>query len=432
MKTRIGVVGLWHLGCVLSASWSILGHDVVGIDFDQTLVAELAEGRPPLYEPQLSEAIAKGLAAQRLAFSTDPHLLAERDVIFLAYDTPVDEEDRPDTEVLIRAIETCGPHLASSGVVVVSSQLPVGFSDQIRERLNAVAPGVDLVYSPENLRLGEAIDCYLKPGHIVIGGESDAARAKVIDLFRPMNATILEMDLASAELAKHAINAYLATSITFINQLADVSHAVGADILDVIKVMRNDPRIGPQAYLSPGLGFSGGTLGRDLQVLDAVNRDYGLDATLFGDIWAYNNHRYHVVTRLLTNELGGLDGRTIVLLGITYKPGTSTFRRSLPLAVAIHLLTAGSEVRVYDPKADFGGEVEVPDGLKRYADPLEAAVDADAVVLLTEWPEFQDIDFSAMKNRMGRPLILDTKNFLVECGLESRGYRYIGIGRKSQ
>jgi UDPglucose 6-dehydrogenase len=401
---------------------------VSAVDLEGEYAGGLASGRAPVYEPGLDDLLGKALAGGTLGVGTDPAALAGCAVVFLAYDTPVRDDDTSDLDLLERAVERIAPHLTTDAVLVVSAQLPLGTAALFRRRLKRLRPEVEIVYSPENLRLGEAIACYLRPGHVVIGADDPTAGDRIAALFGPMDAKILRMSLASAEMTKHGINAWLATSITFTNQLADLCSAGGADVRDVVAAMRCDPRIGARAYLAPGLGFSGGTLGRDLRVLDALDERAGGTAPLFGDIWRYNSERRRLVTRTLDRELPGLKDRRVALWGLTYKPGTSTLRRSLPLQVAADLLDEGVIVAAFDPKADWDS-APIPAGLERAASASEAARGADAVVLLTEWPELIEADLAALKRLMRGALLVDTKNAWAGRDDVARlGFRYRGVG----
>src|SRR2546426_475664 len=393
MTQKLAVVGLWHLGCSITAAWTRLGLFVEAVELDAQILEGLRSGRPPLYEPGLAEALSEGLAKGTLRESGDPGMVKGCGFVFLAYDTPVGDDDSPDLSPIWSAIESCGPHMDRGTIFVISAQLPVGTSRRIRERLKQFNDSLEVVYSPENLRLGEAIRRYLEPGHIVIGADARAAGDAVAALFAPMRARCIHMNLSSAELVKHCLNSFLATSITLANQWADIAGAVGADFADVAVALRADQRVGERAYITPGIGFSGGTLGRDLRVLDDVNRAaLGGSAPIFGDIWRYNQRRVEVVARRASEILGGLSERRIGLLGMTYKPGTSTMRRSLPLAVARDLLTHGTEGCAHDPKADWN-EIALPKGLEAAETPYQAAEGADLVILLTEWPEYRDLAF---------------------------------------
>jgi UDPglucose 6-dehydrogenase len=429
-KPKIGVVGLWHLGCIIAATWSKLGSEVRGIDFEENNVINLSKGKPPIYEPELQETIQSSLEKGLLSFYQDPANLKDCSFVFLAYDTPVRDDDSSDISLLEETIEALASHLAPKTILIVSAQLPVGTARQFRNKLKAVDPSLEVVYSPENLRLGEAINCYLNPGHIVIGADEPQAGQAVAELFSPMQAECLFMNLPSAEMTKHGINSFLATSITLANQWADICTAVGADFAQVAAAMKCDPRIGKRAYLSAGIGFSGGTLGRDLQVLEGINQQIGDQSPIFGDIWQYNKARVKVVGKVAEDALGDLQGKTITLLGMTYKPGTSTLRRSLPLEVAYDLVARGALIRAYDPKADWS-EAQLPERFESFASVYEAVEKADLVVLLTEWLEFKSLDFSEILKRMEGTIFFDTKSFLLERfeEMESLGFTVLSIGR---
>jgi UDPglucose 6-dehydrogenase len=429
---RIGVVGLWHLGCVLSAAWSKLGKIVTGIDFDAELIANLAKGQPPIYEPELQETIQHNLAQKNLSFSTNPADLRGCKYVFLAYDTPVNDDDSSDISILERAIEKVGRHLDRETILIISAQLPAGTARKFRAQLQEFGNSLELVYSPENLRLGEAINCYLQPGHIVIGADKAEVGKSVAELFAPMQAECLFMNLPSAEMTKHGINSFLAASITLANQWADICTAVGADFSQVAAAMKFDPRIGKRAYLTPGIGFSGGTLGRDLQVLAGINQQMGGRSPIFGDIWQYNKSRIKVVATVAQEALGNLAGKTIALLGMTYKPGTSTLRRSLPLEVAADLVAKGVKIRAYDPKANWS-EADLPENFQTFASVYEAVEGANLVVLLTEWAEFKSLDFSQILDKMSGNIFFDTKSFLQDqfSDLEALGFKVLSIGRSN-
>ncbi len=430
MSARIAIVGLWHLGCSIAASWLRLDQQVTAVEFDGRVVTGLREGRAPLFEPGVDETFAAALEQGKLAITDRPEGVQGCEFVFVAYDTPVREDDTSDLTPIRSAVERIAPHLAGNAIVIMSAQLPVGEARRLRGRLQQAAPTAELVYSPENLRLGEAMACYLKPGHIVIGAETSAASDRVAALFSPMQAKIFRMNLPSAEMTKHCINSFLATSVTLANQWADIAAATGADFGDVAGVLRTDPRIGEKAYVTPGIGFSGGTLGRDLRVLDEVSREtLGGSAPVFGQVWEYNQRRVDVVARRADAILGGLRGRRLALLGMTYKPGTSTLRRSLPLAVARDVLAKGAVAAAHDPRADWN-ETAPPAGLRVADSPYSAAKDADLVILLTEWPEYREMDFGRLAAQMHQRLLFDTKDFLRPCreALATAGLRHIVLG----
>lgn len=431
MSAKIGVVGLWHLGCVISACWAKLGHRVFGVDHDAERIEKLKNGVPPLYEPDLEDTMKGFVDEEKLSFDTDVASLRDADFVFLSYDTPVREDDSSDVSILQDTVAALAPVLKDGAIVVVSSQSPVGLCAELRATLKKSNPSLELAYSPENLRLGEAIDCYLAPGRVIIGTADDATEAKVKALFGEIDAELECMGLESAEAVKHGINAWLSTSITFANHLADICESHGARIDDVVRGMKTDPRIGKKAYLAPGIGFSGGTLGRDLKVLEAANEEGGKAATLFGTIHALNGERKDVVVGKIERMLGALKGKTIAVLGLTYKPGTSTLRRSLPLAVVESLAAQGATVRAFDPKADYS-EVETLPPMTKAESIDDALKGADAVLLLTDWPEFRAHDFAKSKANVNAANFFDTKNFLDEEKMTQAGWRYASIGRPTK
>lgn len=428
---RISVVGLWHLGSVLAASWAELGHRVIGLDSSPGVVDGFRSGRAPLFEPGLDELIQANADKGRLTFTTDIRAaIPSADFVFLAFDTPVDANDRSDLVPLEKALRDLSPLLRERTIVVVSSQVPVGTCVGWREEVRRTNPrrDVDLVYSPENLRLGEAIQCYLRPGRIVVGADDEGARRRVTDLFAPMEAPVLPMSLTSAEMAKHALNGFLATSVSFINEIATLCEISGADVLSVAEALKTDPRIGPRAFLSPGFGFAGGTLARDLQVLKDVGRRGQVETPLLDGVLEVNRRRPGLVLRRLTERFGTVEGRVVGVLGLTYKAGTSTLRRSVALEVIGSLVSAGAKVRAFDPKADLS-ELPGPPEFEPVGDAYEAARGASALVVLTEWPEFAGLDFDRIRARMASPVIFDGKNLLAGLCLSERGFTYMGVGR---
>jgi UDPglucose 6-dehydrogenase len=401
---------------------------VIGFDYDSLNVENLNKAAPPLYEPELSETILAGLNNGLLRFSTDLQSLGKCDFIFLSYDTPVRDDDSSDTSILEKAVGDVRRYMKDETVLIVSSQSPVGFCGFLRSKLQEENPFLELAYSPENLRLGEAIQCYLHPERIILGTANAVVAKKCRELFLPMQADVLDMNLESAEMVKHGINSFLATSIVFANQLADICESKGARINDVVQGLKTDPRIGEKAYLSPGIGFSGGTLGRDLKVLDQKNTEAQGTAKIFGMIHAFNNERKYYVIKRIEKILSGVEGKSVGILGLTYKPGTSTLRRSLPLEIAYLLLEQKAKVKVYDPRADYR-ELGVEPKFSIASNIEEVAKSTDALVLLTEWNEFKAYDWEGVPKKMNQPVFFDTKNFLDEKAMFSYGFKYYSIGR---
>ena len=427
-QTKIGIVGLWHLGCVLSVVWSKLGFRVVGFDYSKKIVESLIQDIPPIFEPHLKEMIKNARNRHALSFTNKIKLLNDCDFIFLAYDTPILDNDKSDLTVLKRAVNDLGNILKDGAIFIVSSQVPVGTCKEFRVELQKKNPTLELVYSPENLRLGEAIKVYLNPKRIIIGADSDHARNKAISLFKNIQSRIITMNIASAEMVKHAINAFLANSIVFANHLADLCEVEGADIVDVLKGVKTDPRIGKKAYLSPGIGFSGGTLGRDLYSLSKLNKSAKQESYLFESILKFNSERKKVIVNKVIDLLQGkLAKKTISILGLTYKPETSTLRRSTPLEIAQLLAEKNAKLQVYDPKANYQ-ELSKAQPFKICSSIDEAIFSSDLILLLTEWDEFKEYDWEKGAKLVRNKVFFDPKNFLYDINLPEKGYRYLGSG----
>ena len=427
----IAVIGLWHLGSVLAACWAELGYRVIGLDGSQAVVDGLRSARAPIFEPGLDELVRKSVIKECLTFTTEFREAVPRsDFVFIAFDTPVDANDRLELESVEHAVRASIPYLKEGAIVIVSSQVPVGTCARWRREIRELhrRSDVDVVYSPENLRLGEALDCYLHPDRIVVGADDPAARQSVADLFAPMDAPVIAMSLMSAEMAKHALNSFLAASVSFINEIATLCELTGADVLSVVEALKTDPRIGRRAFLSPGFGFAGGTLARDVQILKDIGRAGALETPFLDSVIEVNRQRPGIVLRRLANLYGKLDGLGVGALGLTYKAGTSTLRRSVALEVIGSLVAAGVKVKAFDPKADLS-ELDGSPTFEAVGDAYEAARAASALVILTEWPEFARLDFDRIKAVMANPVIFDGKNLLVGLRLTDRGFTYMGVGR---
>ncbi len=431
---KIAVVGIWHLGEIYSACLAELGHIVIGISENAASVEKLNRGIPPLPEPQLEELILKNKGEGRLSYSTDYSSIKECSVVWLTFDTPVDDNDDVDLSLIMKAVDTSIPYLQNDVLFVVSSQIPVGTSREIMERLKTVRPELsfEYIYTPENLRLGEAVKCFLDPARVIVGASSPKAAEIIKDIFSalPNPAEIITMTPASAEMGKHALNAFLADEICFANDLADIAEKVGADILDVTRMLKSDPRIGPKAYLDAGVSFSGGTLNRDIKILTNLARKYHIQPSVVESVYLKNEARKGMIVSRLEGDLESLQGKTVALLGLTYKPGTKTLRRSYSLEVARGLIAKGAIARLHDPQAEEG-EIGIPEATF-FRDAYEAVSGADAIVLLTTWPEFKNLDFKHLGEK-AKPgaIFFDTSNFLAskEGEIKEAGFKYKGVGR---
>jgi len=424
---RVCVVGLWHLGCVYSGCLARLGYRVIGTDEDTRIIEKLKEGKPPIFEPGLDNLVAEGMAHGSLDFVEDIERGAlDADYVVIAYDTPVDAEDRVDLSPIFRAANRL-KIATRHATFVVSSQVPVGTCEQIAMMLSDGGIAPDLAYVPENLRLGEAIERFMKPEMIVIGANSPSTISKVQALFAPINTKVIQMDLRSAEMAKHALNAFLATSISFANEVGNICDLVGADALNVAKALRSDSRIGQKALLRPGLGFAGGTLARDLRILQEAGKMHGYETILLDSVLDVNQRQNASIVNRLKLLVGELGGKSVAVLGLTYKSGTSTLRRSAALEIISRLQQEGAAVKAFDPqvsRSDVAGETFL-----LCDDPYEVCENADILVVLNDWPGFVDLDFKRIRGIMRVPTMLDTQNLLDPSKVAESGIRCIGMGR---
>lgn len=409
-----------------------LGHNVTGFDPNREVVENLEKGVLPLEEPGLSDLLKKNLKAGRLKFSTDFSEVDSCNVVWITFDTPVNDEDEADISVILKTVEDILSFLPDGVLIILSSQLSVGTSGHIKEMIKKGRPSLnfDLAYVPENLQLGRALQSFFEPERIVIGAENEKVFSNIESILALPNTIFLRMNLASAEVAKHALNAFLATSLTFIYDIADLCEKVGADVVEVARALRLDPRIGPSAYLDASIGFSGGTLGRDLQALLKRAKEESVELPVIASVLAKNKSRRDLVIKVLERGLGDLEGKTVGILGLTYKAGTPTLRRSLALEIAGKLKEAGVIVRASDPQAR---REEVRNkGIVFFADPYEMARGCEALILVTAWPQFGEIDPAKLRELLEDPKIFfDTRNFLKgkEKEFKDAGIKYIGIGR---
>jgi UDPglucose 6-dehydrogenase len=375
---KVVVLGLWHLGCVTAASCAKF-VDAVGLDFEQKTVDDLRVGKPPVFEPGLADLIQSGFASHRLSFESDPATaLKEANLLWVAYDTPVDDDDQPDMRPVLEGVDRCIRYLPDDALVLISSQIPAGTCDLLEGR----HPGKRFAYSPENLRLGKAIEIFLHQDRIILGTRRDDDAARLSELLKNFSANIIRVRTESAEMIKHAINSFLAMSITFMNEVARICEKVGADAREVESGLKSESRIGPKAYLSPGGPFAGGTLARDVVTLDQLAGQLREELVLIPAIKLSNDQHKRWAIQKLWEELGSLGGKRVAIQGLTYKPDTDTLRRSLAIELCRLLQNEGVEIRAFDPVVKA-----LPDSLQNvnlFRNIEEAALGSDAVVVCTK------------------------------------------------
>ena len=426
---KIGVVGLWHLGLVTAACLAT-DHDVVALAEDHEALAALESGLLPIFEPGLEELIARSRAADTLRFSVEKEALWQCDVVWIAYDTPVDEDDHADVAFVSSRVVSLFPCLSAGTIVLISSQLPVGSTDALARAYREAFPQgeVSFAYSPENLRLGQAITAFTAPERVIVGTQDPHVREPLGAIFGRYTDTILWMAVESAEMTKHALNAWLALSVAFINEIATLCEQTGADASDVSRGLKSDVRVGQRAYLRPGNAFAGGTLARDIVFLSEVASRRDIPLELAPAIRRSNIRHRQWARQRLSQLLPDLAGKRIALLGLTYKSGTDTLRRSGAIELARWLAGEGAIVSAWDPALHI-----LPDELRHEialeASPEAALRGADATVIMTECPEFRLLDAADLIRWTANPLVLDPGRYLERQFAADRGIDYRSVGR---
>jgi UDPglucose 6-dehydrogenase len=428
---EICMVGWWHQAMVYGAGLADLGHRVVGVCEGSDIAERLNRGEPTIYEPGLAALMRRNLRKGRLRYTTNyAEALRRAEFAYISIDTPVARGDRSDLKPILEAARSIGRFRPKRLVLCVSAQVPVGTCSRLLLLAQGAGRGgqVKVAYVPEFLRLGDALRTFRRADRVVVGSDDPATARRVSALYKALNRPTLLTDLRSAEMAKHACNAFLATSISFINELADLSEETGADAAAVAAIMKLDQRIGKYAFLSPGLGFAGGTLGREIRILQEIGRKFRVMTPLMNAVASVNRRRVERIVRLLRRELGSLRGKRLAVLGLTYKPGTSTLRRSMALDIISALRSHGAAVSTFDPRADRD---EVPPGLtfEWCASPYLATATADAAILVTDWPELTRLQPRRLGQSMRTRVMFDTKGVLDGEAFRAAGFRYLAIGR---
>ena len=425
---KVAVAGLWHLGMVTAACLASRGHNVLGFD-EAPIIERLQQNIMPVAEPGLRELAAKALSDGRLAYTANASGLAAAQVLWVCYDTPVDKNDVADSEYVVNQTLSLLPYLATGSLVLISSQLPEGTTARLESCWHKNG-GSELrfAYSPENLRLGKAIEVFTNPDRVVAGVRTHEDRETIAALLSPFTDRIEWMSVESAEMTKHALNAFLATSVAFINEIAALCEKVGADAEEVERGLKTDVRIGSRAYLHPGSAFAGGTLARDIAFLLEIAERQKVNGYLLAGVWQSNGFHKGWLCRRMPEVLGELAGRRIAILGLAYKPGTDTLRRSGAVEAATWLTQQGATVSAFDPAVRaLPDELAATMSLRGNAP--DALSGADAVLIATPWPEFRDISVDLLLTRMREPVVFDPGRHLQQAlGADSR-VRYFAVGR---
>lgn len=420
---RIAVAGLWHLGSVTAACCARY-FQVVGLDFEGEIVAALLKGTAPLFEPGLDELLTTSLKKASLSFTSEASV-ACRDVnlLWLTYDTPVNDSDECDVNYVLEKLRRCLLYLPQSAVVLISSQVPVGTCAQLEKEY----PQFRFAYSPENLRVGRAINAFENPERIIVGIRDEGSKRILEELFAPFTGNIIWMRTESAEMVKHGLNSFLALSIAFINEIARLCERVGADAAEVSQGLKSDMRIGPKAYFGPGAAFAGGTLARDVVALTKLGLAGRETLFLIPAIKQSNDVHAGWSLRKLESRLGSIRRKQITVLGLTYTPNTSTLRRSLAVDLLRLLLKADASLRAYDPAA----KSLPPDliGVQLAERLFDAVADCEAIVVCTEWPEFRQAEWPLLIRSMRRRLVIDANGFLEKELKGLPNIEHLSVGR---
>ena len=432
---NICMIGAGYVGLVSAACFSEFGWNVACVDKDASRIAQLCQGRVPIYEPRLDELLERNLRMGRIRFSTDlGDAVREADLVFLAVGTPMRRGDgHADLSFVFQAVEDLAPHLHGFTVIATKSTVPVGTSREIERRLRALRQDADfaLCSNPEFLREGSAIYDFTHPDRVLVGCDEARAQALMERLYKPLalrNAPVMFVSRESAELAKYTANAFLAMKISFINEIADLCEAVGADVQEVATAIGADGRIGNK-FLHPGPGFGGSCFPKDVAALIRTAREARSPLSLVEQVQTVNTERKIAMAGRIERAMGGpLAGKTVAVLGLAFKPDTDDVREAPSLTLIPMLQERGAKVRGYDPHARENAEALLP-GVVWCTSALEAAKQADVTVVVTEWNELRALDLDRLKASMRGNVLVDLRNVYLPAQARAAGFTYAGIGR---
>jgi len=430
-KSKIAVVGLWHQGIVAAACLAEKGYKVIGIDSSEETISLLRKGQSPIFEPGLDSLINNGIKKKLLCFSNDYSNVVGSKVIHLAHDTPVDSADNVNIASVIDDVKSLMPYIKNQ-IIHITAQLPAGTSNLIKTMIKKkVIDFYKIAYTPENLRLGQAIDRFNNPPLPVIGTDDDQVFNSLSKIYYPFCKNWERTDLLSAEFVKHALNTFLATSITLANEIGNITDSMGANGHEVGRLLKLEPRIGNGALLRPGMGFSGGTLARDVKALLNFSKQNNLKSSLLNGVWASNKNQNILPISIIENIFERkIKGKKILVLGLTYKPDTSTLRRSLSIEIIKKLINVGFEITSYDPKANRE-ELKKYNNIGFSESITKAASGVDLILSITPWKDFLMLDFKELRKIVKKNLFFDISGLFNKEYIENYGFKYISIGNGS-
>jgi UDPglucose 6-dehydrogenase len=428
---KILVIGTGYVGLVQGVCLAELGNEVTCLDIDEAKIKNLRQGISPIYEPGIEELISNNLTAKRITFETSiKKAIRGAEVIFVAVGTPPDENGRADLKYVLQAAEDIGKNLDHYVIVVNKSTVPIGTGELVKKTIKKFYKGsFDVCSNPEFLREGSAINDFMNPDRIVIGDNNGQKAAKVVaKVYEVLKSPILITNLETAEMIKYASNSYLATQISFINSVALICEQVGADVSEVSAGMKLDKRIGPRAFLSAGLGYGGSCFPKDVQALIRIADDNQVDFGILKETEALNKNQRLRFIQKVKSVIGDLEGKKIALWGIAFKPKTDDVRDAPAMTIIEALLNFKAKVIAYDPVAEKNTKIIYPK-VKFVKRSLEAVDDADALLIITEWDEFKQVDLQKVKVLMKKPRVFDGRNIYDPAEMRKFGFEYYSIGR---
>jgi len=431
---HIAVIGTGYVGLVTGACFAEFGVDVTCVDIDSDKIDRLIAGEMPIYEPGLEQLVTKNMQSGRLRFTTDLKQAVEQAlVVFLAVGTPPKSDGSPDLSFVEAAARSIAEHMNGYKVVVTKSTVPIGTGEHLRELIRENSKSnvnFGVVSNPEFLREGAAINDFMRPDRVVVGSRDDEAIAIMRDLYRPLyliEVPFVVTSLEAAELTKYAANAFLATKISFINEIANLCESIGCDVHDVARAIGMDRRIGSK-FLHPGPGFGGSCFPKDTQALASVAREFGRDSIIVDAVIEVNRRQRQAMIPKIEKLLGEVKGKTVAILGLAFKPETDDMRESPAIDIISGLLEHGATVRAYDPVAMNEAAKVLPKVIFA-GDEYEAVTDADALVFMTEWNQFRALDMGRVRDLMRSPRIADLRNIYDPADMRALGFEYVGVGR---
>ncbi len=434
MAAKICVIGTGYVGLIAAVGLSDFGNIVVGVDLDEKKINMLKQGKSPIYEPGVEDYLNRNLESGRLSFTTAiDQAVQDSQVIFIAVGTPEKENEEADLSYVQAVVNTIAKNLIDYKVIVTKSTVPVGTNRWIKELLEKETGGnnFDVVSNPEFLREGRATQDFFHPDRTVLGCESEKAKEIMFNVYRTLNVTSVPFvwcSLETAELIKYASNAFLATKITFINEIANLSEAVGADIHLVAKSMGMDGRISPK-FLHPGPGYGGSCFPKDTKAIASFGRKFGVKMNLIESVIATNEIQKKRMVDKIKKLAGTLEGKTIAILGLAFKQQTDDIRESSAITIVNEIIKDGGTVQAHDPKAMDNFSKLFPDIMYCHT-AYDAVKNADAIMILTEWNEYRGLDLEKIKSNMNGNILLDTRNLLDPDVVKDAGFIYEGVGRK--